>query len=296
MKSACFIIAILAFAFVAMFIAGCEAAPSSTVGTGPRKDSESDRAALVDLYTATQGTSWLNNRDWWRIRSGLHQDLEDLYGVLVAYDDYNVARVTELYLSSNNLVGRIPHSLTRLDKLQTLDLGGNHLSGCIPAALLRVPDNDLHLLDLPFCETPPDYTPVSESGSVSVPQSESAPCPPGEPCVAIHGDKTKTAVGEAIVLTFAAVNDIALPELTAQMVIAIPSGWVANSAEWTDACTALCNITLKIPTGDNRTTRIEIYPNESGDFSMRATLRWFAGEEAEANVNQRDEIINVRVN
>ena len=28
---------------------------------------------------------------------------------------------------------------------------------------------------------------------------------------------------------------------------------------------------------------------------MRAALRWFAGEEAEANVNQRDEIIRARV-
>ena len=242
----------------------------------------SDSVVLRELYITTQGDSW---QDKWQLTTWAvfyilgFRSIEHLdgHGIATTRDGFlGEKRVTGLRLSYNNLVGEIPHSLARLDKLQTLYLSGNHLRGCIPAALLRVPDNDLHLLDLPFCETPPAPAP----SAFSVPPSESAPCPPGEPCVALHGDRTETAVGEAIVLTFAAVNDIALPELTAQMVIAIPSGWVANSAEWTDACTALCNITLKIPTGDNRTTRIEIYPNESGDFSMRATLRWFAGEES----------------
>ena len=248
--------------------------------------SESDTIALRELHTTTQGNSWQNP---WRGATWSDQALWTGYGVIAARDGFlGERRVTGLYLSNNNLVGRIPHSLARLDKLESLHLAGNYLRGCIPAALFRVPDNDLAFVDLPLCDDPrPGARPVSP---------ESVACPPGEPCVALHGDRTETRVGEPIALTFAAVNAITLPELTAQMVIRIPSGWVANSAEWTDACTALCNLTMKIPTGGNQTTRVEIYPNESGDFPLRATLRWFAGEEAEANANQRDEIINVRVN
>ena len=268
--------------------------------------SGSDKAALRDIHISTQGDSWrhewdeLGFSDPWRTWVGYANG----YGVVTAKDGlFGEKRVVGLYLSNNNLGGRIPHSLTRLDKLEALYLDGNHLRGCIPAALFRVPNNDLALIDLPLCDAPPAPAPTPESGIASGPSSgprtpspESDPCPPGEPCVALHGDKTETVVGEPITLTFSAVNDITLPELTAQMVIRIPSGWLANSTEWTDACTALCNLAMKIPTGENRTTRVEIYPNESGDFSLRATLRWFAGEGAEASAKQRDEIINVRVN
>ena len=252
--------------------------------------SESDSAALRELHTSTQGEAWLNK---WRSSHWRG------YGVANAKDGvFGEKRVTGLYLSNNNLVGRIPNSLTRLDKLEALYLEGNHLRGCIPAALFRVPDNDLAQIDLPICDAPLAPARIA-SGPPSGPRPlspQSDPCPPGEPCVALHGDKTETAVGEPVTLTFAAVNAITLPELTAQMVIPIPSGWVAKSTEWTDACTALCNLAMKIPKGENRTTRVEIYPNESGDFSLRATLIWFAGEGAEANAKKRDEIINVRVN
>ena len=261
--------------------------------------SQSDTVALRELHTTTQGNSWL--RKW---SAATDSGLWDGYGVATARDGvFGEKRVTGLYLSNNNLVGGIPNSLTRLDKLESLHLAGNHLRGCIPAALFRAPDNDLALIDLPVCDAPPAPAPTPGSGIASAPSSgprpsspESDPCPPGEPCVALHGDKTETVVGEPVTLTFAAVNAITLPELTAQMVIPIPTGWVAKSTEWTDACTALCNLAMKIPTGENRTTRVEIYPNEPGDFSLRATLRWFAGEDAGANAKQRDEIINVRVN
>ena len=265
--------------------------------------SGSDKAALWDIHISTQGDSW---RHEWYSDIVPWAGYANGYGVTAAKDGlFGEKRVVGLRLSNNYLVGRIPHSLAKLDKLESLHLAGNHLRGCIPAALFRVPDNDLAQVDLPICDAPPAPAPAPtpESGIVSVPtpgprtpSPPSDPCPPGEPCVALHGDKTETAVGEPITLTFAAVNDIRLPELTAQMVIQIPSGWVAKSTEWTDACTALCNLAMKIPTGENRTTRVEIYPNESGDFPLRATLRWFAGEEADASAKQRDEIINVRVN
>ena len=66
-----------------------------------------------------------------------------------------LAELQELYLSVNHLTGRIPPELGNLANLQALLLAGNQLTGCIPWELRELRDvagNDLHLLDLPFCD------------------------------------------------------------------------------------------------------------------------------------------------
>ena len=71
-----------------------------------------------------------------------------------------LAKLQSLYLLDNQLTGTIPSELGDLTNLQRLFLSGNELSGCIPVGLRDVaddrpyndPDNDLHLLDLPFCD------------------------------------------------------------------------------------------------------------------------------------------------
>ena len=49
------------------------------------------------------------------------------------------------------LTGEIPASLTNLSKLKKLKLAGNALTGCIPAALQNVAENDLSELGLEYC-------------------------------------------------------------------------------------------------------------------------------------------------
>ena len=49
------------------------------------------------------------------------------------------------------LSGSIPSELGNLDNLEYLYLGGNQLSGCVPAKLLDVPSNDVARLGLPSC-------------------------------------------------------------------------------------------------------------------------------------------------
>lgn len=58
-----------------------------------------------------------------------------------------------LYLDGNQLRGDIPPELAHLTNLQSLYLrGSNQFTGCVPAGLRDVPDNDLAELGLPFCE------------------------------------------------------------------------------------------------------------------------------------------------
>ena len=73
----------------------------------------------------------------------------------------NLSRLEYLDLSENRLGGEIPEELTSLWRLEYLYLYSksyrDHFTGCIPSELKNVLENDLDVLDLPFCkeEQPP---------------------------------------------------------------------------------------------------------------------------------------------
>ncbi len=112
-----------------------------------------DRAALVDLYNATDGANWTNNTNWLT-----DAPLGQWYGVET---DVN-GRVILLYLVSNRLTGQIPLELGNLTRLAVLYLGGNQLTGCVPAGLWNVAYNvayhDIAELGLPLCASVRDRT------------------------------------------------------------------------------------------------------------------------------------------
>ncbi len=94
---------------------------------------ESDSLALVALYNATNGASWVNNSGW------LVDPVNTWYGITVVSN-----RVVQILLGDidnappqigNNLNGTIPPVLGTLDQLQYLTLAGNNLSGPIPPEL-----------------------------------------------------------------------------------------------------------------------------------------------------------------
>ena len=86
----------------------------------------SDRAALVAVYNATRGATWLTSTNWLSDRP-----LHEWHGVVTNSD----GRVAELWLWGNQLRGPIPAELGELTELQTLDLRSNRLTGPIPAEL-----------------------------------------------------------------------------------------------------------------------------------------------------------------
>ena len=64
----------------------------------------------------------------------------------------SLASLQRLYLSENKLSGIIPAELDNLaDTLTHWRLGGNQFTGCVPAGLARVHDNDLDSLGLDIC-------------------------------------------------------------------------------------------------------------------------------------------------
>lgn len=90
---------------------------------------ESDRLALVNLYNATNGPYW-NNRSGWSVPGNPGDNPCGWYGV-----SCDSTRVTSIDLSSNNLVGTIPESITTMQVLKYFYVANNKISGDIPASI-----------------------------------------------------------------------------------------------------------------------------------------------------------------
>ena len=97
----------------------CDTTSTATLLDSDRNNAGSEnRAALVALYNATGGASWLTDTP-----------LGDWHGVTIVD-----GRVTELHLGGNGLRGDIPPELGNLTHLRELWLGDdNHLTGEIPS-------------------------------------------------------------------------------------------------------------------------------------------------------------------
>lgn len=85
-----------------------------------------ERAALVELYNATNGAEWTNKTGWLS-----DAPIGEWYGVTTDKD----GRVTMLQLDINNLVGALPEELGIVSELHWLELNGNRLHGEIPSEL-----------------------------------------------------------------------------------------------------------------------------------------------------------------
>ncbi len=110
--------------------------------------SESERAALIALYNATDGDNWTNNTNWKQMPLesdgfGAYGTEGNWYGVSVESD-----AVIQLNLDYNQLSGTIPAEIRNLSKLKTLWLQDNQLSGSIPSELGNLSNLETLLLSI----------------------------------------------------------------------------------------------------------------------------------------------------
>lgn len=84
-------------------------------------DFEEDSLAMVSLYTALGGETWLNKTNW------LTGTFNSWAGLAVENN-----RVTAIALPENNLSGRLPDDLYYADSLITIDLSGNAIQDTVP--------------------------------------------------------------------------------------------------------------------------------------------------------------------
>ena len=124
---------------------------------------EGDRAALVDLYNATDGDNWVLKRNWLSDRPlnewfAVHTNgqgrvvelspsrLEIQLSGSIPASFGNLTELEVLNFSHQDLSGKIPFSLGNLTKLKNLHLRDNKLSGKIPSTLGNL--SKLETLDL----------------------------------------------------------------------------------------------------------------------------------------------------
>ena len=122
--------------FSALLLAVCSDDPATTTPPAPppppppQEPYAAERAALMALYNATNGTLWHRKRNWTTTGS-----IRNWQGVSTNSSGF----VTELSLKDNNLSGTIPPELGNLTQLTQLDLEYNELTGPIPPELGDLP-------------------------------------------------------------------------------------------------------------------------------------------------------------
>lgn len=94
-----------------------------------------DYPALISIYGATEGDSWVDNTGW---QSGADGDQCDPCDGWYGVECDGGGRVIGLDLNQNNLSGNIPTALSNIRYLEELNLGGNGLSGRMPISLTRL--------------------------------------------------------------------------------------------------------------------------------------------------------------
>ena len=103
----------------------------------PHTSPETDRAALVALYNATDGPNWLDNENWLSAAP---------IGEWARVATNDSGRVAALSLFQNQLSGELPPELGNLAHLRSMNLFGNQLSGGLPSELGNLAN--LQVLDL----------------------------------------------------------------------------------------------------------------------------------------------------
>lgn len=88
-----------------------------------------EREALIALYKATDGDNWTNNANWCS-----DKPISEWYGINVN----GLGLIEDIWLSSNNLSGKIPSEIGNLKETRSIFLDYNKLEGTIPESITNL--------------------------------------------------------------------------------------------------------------------------------------------------------------
>lgn len=100
----------------------------------PELTNADDKAAVVALYKATNGSNWVNSSNWMKG----DPCTEPVWNGLYCNTINGEGRILEINLVYNQMVGPIPPELAKASMLQVLRLYDNQLNGKIPEEVLSM--------------------------------------------------------------------------------------------------------------------------------------------------------------
>ena len=92
----------------------------------------------------------------------------------------------------------------------------------------------------------------------------------------MHTDRTSVRVGEKVRASITVTNRVNMPELTALLILRVPSGWSVTGRGADNKCVGQCtSIPYTIPTGKPEDIEITVTPNEPGQFTFEGIVQWY---------------------
>lgn len=105
-------------------------------------DDKEARKALIEFYQAMDGDKWEHNENWCS-----DKPIWEWYGVNTNGGGIKVPWVSDIWISCNNLSGKLPENMHRMGPIESLGLSGNNIEGELPASLGNI--YTLQTLDFP---------------------------------------------------------------------------------------------------------------------------------------------------
>ena len=115
------------------------------------------------------------------------------------------------------------------------------------------------------------------------------------PTVNIHGQLTRTYLGgPPIRITLAIVHTILIQQdMTANLLVRVPSGWSLTGSGFASACTGICNAVYELTPGENKHIEMDIIPNEVGENVITAKVEWVLDDDSDRDIQIGDVEVEV---
>ncbi len=101
---------------------------------------------------------------------------------------------------------------------------------------------------------------------------------PENSAVLLHGEKTEVVLGEDVLLKLSAVNLIANPPMSVQVILYPPSGMSVTSSEFVKSGAGIYTTTYSLNPSEGKDIEVRIKTNQVGDFNVKGRIVYYFGD------------------